>query len=44
MFVEIKKCPLPGSYEKADDVSVLSALGDGMLCMHRSRFCGIGYA
>ena len=31
MFVEIKKCPLPGSYEKADDVSVLSVLGDGML-------------
>lgn len=31
MFVEIKKCPLPGSYEQADDVDVLKALGEGML-------------
>jgi hypothetical protein len=31
MFVEIKKCPLPGSYEQGDDVKVLQALGDGML-------------
>lgn len=26
MFVEIKKCPLPGSYEQADDVDVLKTL------------------
>lgn len=31
MFVEIKKCPLPGSYEQADDVDVLKTLGEGML-------------
>lgn len=31
MFVEIKKCPLPDSYEQGDDVKVLQALGDGML-------------
>ena len=31
MFLEIKKCPLPGSYEQGDDVKVLQALGDGML-------------
>lgn len=31
MFVELKKCPLPGSYEQANDVDVLSALGAGML-------------
>lgn len=31
MFVELKKCPLPGSYEQADDVDVLKTLGEGML-------------
>jgi hypothetical protein len=31
MFLEIKKCPLPNSYEQGDDVKVLQSLGDGML-------------
>ncbi len=31
MFLEIKKCPLPSSYEQGDDVSVLRTLGEGML-------------
>lgn len=31
MFLEIKKCPLPGTYEQGDDVKVLQSIGDGML-------------
>lgn len=30
-FIEIKKIPLPNTYEQGDDVAVLAALGDGML-------------
>jgi hypothetical protein len=30
-FIEIKKIPLPNTYEQGDDVAVLRVLGDGML-------------
>lgn len=31
MFIEIKKCPLPTSYERGNDIQVLKSLGKGML-------------
>lgn len=48
-FIEIKKIPLPNTYEQGDDVAVLKVLGDGMLyaqeqiMWHRLRIARTGH-
>lgn len=42
MFLEIKKCPLPGSYEQGDDVKYYRHWVT-VCCMYRSRYYGISY-